>query len=472
MRKRRVAAVAVLALSVAGCAQDASPPPASAPAAAAPQSKTDERLPQDAADQIAQDAADRLEKDLNALEAPRADATRRQPAFARATLDGWEVLHEARQEDVRDTRRVYDEKRGAMAEVPADGTVNPSRVLQNEEWAKKAEALAHREAVLLAATHTRFRELFAEPLRLPPLPADRLPLSAEVLWNRASFDDEMLRAGTPVASFVRAIRRPGTTGFVTYAGDESLQSLDEWVCAGGRVQKESDQTLATACSAQLLREYAGVRRGERIANDDPSALGPLWVTRGLAELLGVVEVDRDRLATLDGAGWQHERIALGHVAEARGNRDSAEEWTISRLLLIRTTEDARDLARHVEHDSSMEDLFDVRAWALCHFLWHYDGGKYRDRFIAFVGRVLNGTGTSEAFAKEIMSRPSLDDWGEIEMEFEWYWMQLLSRKVGRDRQTHEWYEPSTDPPSGTVDKDEDFREIWAERHPAAAPRPK
>ena len=458
------AGLLLLAALAAGCgSQDESAPAAKPETSAVPATQ-----PDDGAQQWDEEIPKRAISVVSAIPPSGAELDRalRGVVFARDSSNTYEVAHEARQQDLRDTRRVYDAERGAMMETPIDGTTNPAKVLQNVRWRESAANYAHRDAVLLAETHRRFRELFAEKLKLRELPADRLPLRVIVLWNRESFDQVLHKAGAAAATRVRALWVPTTQTVLTYHGDDAFQELDEWRCADGRVQKECDQVLAGAATAQLLREYAGVRRGGLVERDE--LLGPPWFTKGLAELLGGVEVGRDRLETLEGAAWQHERIVLTHVVAGRQDRDLSEKWTIQELLRVETTEGDRPGSPNLRGSSlapgrgpSMARLFTVRAWALCHFLWNYDGGKYRDRFIDFVGRVLDGKATSEMFAKDDMGRPRAADWGDVEMEFEWYWNQLLARKVGRNRQTKEWYQPSTAPPQGTVDAE--FRTVWAEK---------
>ena len=461
------AGLLLLAALAAGCgSQDESAPAPKPETSAAPTPQADEFVQ----DQIPPIAGAKFTAVSDIPPSGAAlDRALRGVVFARESSNTYEVAHEARQQDVRDTRRVYDAERGAMMETPIDGTTNPAKVLQNVRWRESAANYAHRDAVLLAETHRRFRELFAEKLKLQELPPDRLPLRVIVLWNRESFDDVLRKAGAPTATRVRALWIPSAQTVLTYHGDDAFQELDEWRCADGRVQKECDQVLAAAATAQLLREYAGARRDGVV--DDDGSLGPPWLTKGLAEFLGGIEVDRDRLETLEGAAWQHERIVLSHVFTARQQRGLAEKWTIGELLRIQTA-DAGSTSCVIDRGESlapgqglsMADLFTARAWALCHFLWNYDRGKYRDRFVEFVGRALDGNATSERFATEVMGRPSAADWGDVAMEFEWYWNQLLARKVGRNRQTKEWYQPSTEPPQGTVDAE--FRAVWAESHPA------
>jgi len=467
MRMRRVAVAALLSVSIAACARDATSPTPSAPSdpavAPAPPAASGEQATAPTAPNDAVAAVD---------DSPRLQAILRDVTFARASAGGYDVRHEARRMDVRDTERVSDPGTGETREVPVEGTTNPAKERQNDEWRTKAEALVDRDVALLIETHRRFREMFADPLHLAPLPADRLPQSAIVLWDRASFEAAAARADGEIGRSMRATWLPDSGTIVTYAGTESLQGLDELICAGGRVQKGSDQALAAVGTKQLLREYAAARGARPADGDDEDPPGPRWLSTGLAEFLGGIETTGDDLPALTPGSIVHGRIVLALVRDARQRRDHAEEWTIDELMKPWRDVRQRWALGERRHLPPMPDAFASRAWAFCHFLWNYDDGKYRDRFVTFVGRVLDGTGTSEVFAEEIMGRPSLEDWGDVEMEFEWYWTKLLERKVGLDRRTRQWYEPSTDPPRGTVDQDEDFCEIWVRSNATPKPRPK
>lgn len=103
--------------------------------------------------------------------------------------------------------------------------------------------------------------------------------------------------------------------------------------------------------------------------------------------------------------------------------------------------------------------FQQRSWAFCHFLWNYDSGKYRERFLGLLGDALAGTASSAKFARD-MNRPDASDWGDVEMEFEWYWTELVNRRVGRDGATREPLTPSTDAPTGRAEDDPEFCAIW------------
>lgn len=377
------------------------------------------------------------------------------------------VFQQLKRVDVRDTKRV-PAAAGGSVETPVDGTVNPAKVAQNAEWMKKGELFARRESILLVELHRRFRELFAEPLKLPELSSTHRTLTALVLWNRAAFDKFCAESGQPVSPLVRAFYSPGQLRLVTYIGQESLTQSDETQCAGGRMQKESDRTLCWVATQQLLHEYGAIVRGAPLVDGAGKAPADRahWFTTGFAEFMSAVEVDAAHVDALDGAVWSHGRALLEDIDTARRSRGLAEQWTIARLLKADTPAARSKLARSLSPGdaATMESAFPCRAWGFVHFLWNYDKGRYRDRVVEFLGLVLSGTESSENFATDIMKRPSADDWGAVEMEFEWYWMQMMNRRTGKDAQTGVWFTPSTDAPEGRAEDDAGFVEAWNADH--------
>ncbi len=464
MRRGICTATALLAL--AACSDAATPAPVAKPPAApaaAPASVPVAAVPEPPG----------VSADLPTTEPERtiAAVTRENPAFhgvkfTTASAAPFVVLHEIQQADVRDTKRAYDATTGTMLEEPIDGTVNPAKVEQNRLWTRKGNLLAQRGAVLLTELHRRFREEFAEALRLPaPGPKDGA-ITFFVAWKRESFDRILADLGRPVPSSVRTVYLPVERETFTYVGEESFQAKDVVPCAGGFAQKTGDQTLLYGASDRLLAGYAALLRGSTFDADAPDAdTGPMWFRAGFGELMSAVEVEQSKMETLSGVTWRHERLRLDSVLEARRQRGLAERWTIEQLLKPNTAAEVIVFGQRIEPGSGgMTSLFAVRSWALCHYLRHYDGGRYRPQFLEWLRVVMTGTPTANEFAR-IMGRPHAADWGPLEREFEWYWMHVLARKVGRSHVTGEWSEPSTEPPAGRVEEDPEFCELWEARKP-------
>ena len=368
-----------------------------------------------------------------------------------AFADPYVVFQQVKRQDVRDTKRVVDPKAGFVTETPIDGTVNPAKVAQNAEWATKGDLLAKREAALLVELDRRFRELFADGFKLPTLAAKGRVLTALVMWDRPSFDKLNVEAGRPVGAGTRSVYSPTQQKVITYVGDEALQGRDELRSADGRVQKEGDHAVAHAGASQLLHEYGAVFRGAPLKDGD--SLVPdgkaVWFDVGLAEWMSALESGGADAAD---PKWRHGRVLLDRIDEGRRRRDDCGRWTIRELLKPNDGGEILRLGQKLAAGSgwNMGSHFACRAWALVHFLWNYDGGKYRPQFVAYLREVLAGKPSSATFA-QIMGRRGDDDWGPVEKQFEWYWGRLLALPSEA---------PSTEPPAGRMEDDLAFDLDW------------
>jgi hypothetical protein len=389
--------------------------------------------------------------------------------------DPYVIFQQVKKQDVRDTKRVNHVDTGYVTEDPVDGTVNPAKQKQNEEWAKKGELFTKRDATMFAELDRNFRSLFAERFKLPTLKEKSRILTALVMWNRHDFDKLLAEAGQTVGPGVRAFYSPPQQKIFHYIGDDSIQGLDELQCDGGHIQKMSDQVLFHEGTHQLQHEYSAIFQGSPLKDDDKNVADrkAMWFEEGLAEFMGAVEIEADKVEYLEGVKWFHNRILLDRIHEARRSRDDVDKWTIKEFLKPNHNGDLLSLGEKLSpgQGPAMASHFYCRAWAFCHFLWFYDSGKYREKFLTYLEAVLKGTQSSDKFAK-IMGRPNVNDWGPIEKEYEWYWQKCTSRKVGKSKVTGQWETPKTEAPTGKVEDDADFCEIWDENHKDAKKKDK
>jgi len=464
---RCVRSIGCVALAVAAAACQEKTPPAQPPAPAAPHAEAPK--PAAAGDALPAAHADRLRQ-------IRGMALFDGLTFDVASAGPFLVLQQADDEHVAKTQARCRERADAAKAMLGDGKTPPFDADPAVRWADKPHALARRTATLLADLDRRFRELFAERMKLPKLEDVGRVVVVVSLWDQSAFKTVMESEGLWRSELVRVRDRPTTHELVTYLGDDFLMCDDELACADGRRQKLGDQTLLSAACAELMRQYAEALAGRKPYEDDPTGLAaPRWFTSGFADWLGAIELPADRVESPSPADVLHERIRLAYVAESRGDRENAEmaeisnvrqlaeRWTLKQLMKPRNVADAATLGEKLAPGRGARSGFDARAWAFCHFLWNYADGKYRAQFTDFVGRVLSGGSSSQQFAAEVMKRPGIADWGDVEREYEWYWNKLLERKVGRRIVSRVWETPTTDAPTGVVEDDEEFLEYWRRR---------
>jgi hypothetical protein len=385
--------------------------------------------------------------------------------------DPYVIFQEVKKMDVRDTKRV--KKEDVDVEEPIDGTSNPAKVAQNETWAKKGKLFVDRDGIIFNELNRRFRELFADEFKLEPLETcgpDKKGrvLTCVVMWNRNSFEKLSAETGNPVPPGIRAFYSPPQQKIFHYIGEESLQGSDEVPIQGGYVQKQSDQVTFHEGTHQLQHEYTAIFNGHPLTDGTVVVNGDrcMWFEEGIAEFMGAAEVEADKAEYLEGAKWRHNRILIDRISESRDYRESTQKWTIKEFLKCRSNKDLFEIGQKLDRtDGNMPSHFYCRAWAFCHFLWYYDNGKYRPKFMNFLRETLKGTWSTEKFAKD-MGRPNVNDWGPVDKEFEWYWSALLLRDVRKMPSTGRYKTITSDAPEGKVEDDAGFCEAWDEAHKA------
>ena len=177
-----------------------------------------------------------------------------------------------------------------------------------------------------------------------------------------------------------------------------------------------------------------------------------------------MEVEKAKNATLQDVTFFHNRVHLERVGQVRGDgrfnnhRDLAKKWTIKEMLGPNHNGDLETKSEELSpgQGNFMTNLFYARSWGLVHFMWFYDGGKYRKNMLDYLETVLKDQQGPAAFAK-CFGRKGPEDWKGIEQEFDWYWDRLLARPVGwRDPKTKtKPWDTDTDPPTGKYDPDAD-----------------
>ena len=248
-------------------------------------------------------------------------------------------------------------------------------------------------------------------------------------------------------------------------GEEAFKGEDEWKVANGRIQKTSDQVTFHEGTHQLMHEYANLFRETPLKDDVQSVRErqSMWFDEGIAEFMGAVEYDEDKIRDLVGVKWHHSRMLVERVDYARKHRALAKKWTIAEMIKPNNNGDLLQQSQELaspQQAVTMAVLFYARSWALTHFSWFYDNGKYRESFLEYMERFMDGEPGADAMV-QAYGGSDPEAWLLMEKEFEWYWEEFLGRRTGQiiDKAsrmpTGRWWIPETEPPEGTYDPDDD-----------------
>jgi hypothetical protein len=331
---------------------------------------------------------------------------------------------------------------------------------KNAEREKKANWVAATDALMFRKTYENWLVLFGDRFKMPRLETTNRVLHAIITWNRASFEDLYRRdnPGSEISGGIRAFYSPMEQRIFHYLGDEAMRSQDEIPCKGGRVQKGAYQVAAHEETHQLQHEYTFIHQGHPLEDGKLMVRqpGPMWFTEGLAEFMGACEVADSEKEDLANAKVYFNVILLDRVAGVRGFgqndnlREQAREWTLERMMAPTHHAELEQASEKLLPGQKlvMVNLFYARAWGLAHFLWYYDNGKYRENFLKYMELVLKDQASPQGFAR-IMGRKDIKDWGDVEKEYEWYWNELLKRRIGwKDKGRTQHWDTVTTPPEG------------------------
>lgn len=311
-----------------------------------------------------------------------------------------------------------------------------------------AESIAARDAAIAEAVRDLWIESFGPPPG--PAPGDR-PLVRLILPDRARFalayDPELDRIfEASVATFCGA---DGTA----YIGRSPRDTTEPFPCGESSMQSTCDLMSAGAAAAQLLLD-ARTRTPQSAAAPPRRAF---WFERGLVLWLSGIETARGSDADRDPGHVATNRLHLDYIQIVRGSgranaddslREAARSWTIPRLLDLRSDTDGY----RVVGPSFHRHVGRAVMWGFVHFLWNYDGGRYRETLRATLAADLRGEDATAEFRRAMAAiEPATEkgDWNVVQREFWWYWDKLLARGVGwKTRSRLDWWRTPTTPPEG------------------------
>lgn len=128
---------------------------------------------------------------------------------------------------------------------------------------------------------------------------------------------------------------------------------------------------------------------------------PIWVNEGLAEYFGH--------GVFTGDGYVTGLVPPSRLKRLRGLIESGRLRPVKRMLQL----------THENWNSELTGVNYDQAWSMVHFLAHGEGGRYQDRFVAFMKDVSHGKAADAAWTKRFGNdaRAFEDAWRQ-------YWLQL------------------------------------------------
>lgn len=314
---------------------------------------------------------------------------------------------------------------------------------------RQATDLAARDTAIACAVRGFWVETFG-PL---PVPASGAPqrllriYTPDIARYVLAFDPEQ-ESATEAGPFAfcaadgRAFRLPDP--------EDAASSIP---CGESEMQSWLDVSSARLAATQLLVRA----RADTPQRSPGTPRRALWFERGFPAWLAGIETPRGDAVAPDPGRVRMNRLLLEDVKLIRGSgraraddsfREEAKKWTVPRILDVRSETDVLRVigmpSRASVHRSVM--------WGFVHFLWNYDGGRYRTTVRASLDADLHGEDVTGAFRKAIAAiepTTASGDWTVIQREFSWYWDKLLARGVGwKSNSQLDWWRTPTTPPEG------------------------
>jgi hypothetical protein len=249
--------------------------------------------------------------------------------------------------------------------------------------------LAKRAAAELGVLSGQVRELLGEHFDLPEL--STLPSLDQRILKVLLFENSRL-----FWEYDRKLRQRTTPGTLAYYDRVSRASHT----FGNLARPPERMYLRFAAAHQIMHAYSRILVEAQIGEEIP------W---GDQRLKGNLEVVETGLAWMLASGEDISTV-VARLKDAR--EGEIELWSLEELLEIRTTGELRQRARSKGYssfnDGGFEVLFDCQAWSFVHFLWHFEDGKYRGRFLTYLDLEFHGQGGPESFRKAFWGREEPD----------------------------------------------------------------
>jgi hypothetical protein len=282
----------------------------------------------------------------------------------------------------------------------------------DKQKAAQLEKKAKEKAAIYRCLYQTFNDRFAKPFGLSSLCSDVFAkdcvLKIWIFADRESFKRYHEYIGIPMDDSVAAYFSP----------------TDQWIIipeggfgASGKIGNQNmDVNVSFHEGTHQLIHYYTKQLVEKATGEEVSWTDHRleskshWFQEGVADWFGS--------AVRKGESWSLFESNLYGLAGWKSDRDEKQsEWTFEELL---SAEDSYALQ---QRGNRMAVLFYAQAWAFVDFLWNFENGKYRDKFLEYFKRELHGESGLRVF-KEVFGLAEVKD-SEMEKEYKGYVNELL-----------------------------------------------
>ena len=298
----------------------------------------------------------------------------------------------------------------------------------------EAKKIVERDARIFQTLLSTFTDTFEPEIRKLPGRSDfKMPRFEETAWGEIpimkvwvffSFEDfqkYQISIGHRLPAGVRAYYKPGNQWITLYEGRADRgenQKLGKQDFNTGKTFHEGLHQLVHLYTRLLLSE----KTNTKVEFEDPRLrCKSHWFQEGLAEFIGAADENGD--------SWDCLAIHHRRLREFRGTQNAHKKnekfpvWSLTELLQVGANPDisrwcqrkAR-AAGNMRYAGMLSSLFYAHSWLFCHFLWNYEDGKYRGKFMEYMALELEGQSGFEVWKKVMKDVCPGGDFTKLEKE--------------------------------------------------------
>ncbi|MHC4470528.1 MAG: hypothetical protein ACYS99_06135 [Planctomycetota bacterium] len=304
---------------------------------------------------------------------------------------------------------------------------------EKEAQQKKAQKLVERTGRILTCLYKVFVDVMGEHFELPKLEEtdrpDERTLKIFMFSDRAGFDKYGKEIGQPMPPGARAYYRPGDQWITSYLGGgfEAAKVKDGSDFNTNKTFHEGVHQLMHVYTKITLQKLTG----DEILWTDPRCHSRAhWFQEGVAEFFGSSkpkgESDWDLMVPY--------RQRLQEWKNIQNNK--LAEWPLKDLLGVHNQVELRRKGMEIGGITGghMGSLYYAQSFTFIHFLWNFENGKYKEKFLEYFKLELEGKSGIEVFAKIWWGEEKGSDWRNLDwsaLDKEWRgYVQKLWDQMG------------------------------------------